>query len=180
MNNISVFTGPMKSGKSGTIINTANALINQGENVKVFKPVIDDRFGTGFVQDRDGNKIDAININKIDDLQNYDADSYVIDEFQFLEGDLNIIKNLANKGKKFYIAGLNLTTEKKVFGRMGDIMEASDNVQVFKANCDCCGSPNAIYSYCTAEKNGDILIAGDDVYLAVCPECYDKLSLSKK
>ncbi len=180
MNNISVFTGPMKSGKTSTVINTANALINQGENVKVFKPVIDDRFSTNFVQDRDGNKINAINIGKIDDLENYEADSYVIDEFQFLEGDLNIIKNLANKGKKFYIASLNLTTEKKVFGRMGDIMEASDNVQVFKANCDCCGSSNAIYSFCTAEKTGDILVAGDDVYLAVCPECYDKLKLSKK
>lgn len=180
MNNISVFTGPMKSGKTSTVINTANALINQGEKVKVFKPVIDDRFSTNFVQDRDGNKINAINIGKIDDLENYEADSYVIDEFQFLEGDLNIIKNLANKGKKFYIAGLNLTTEKKVFGRMGDIMEASDNVQVFKANCDCCGSSNAIYSFCTAEKTGDILVAGDDVYLAVCPECYDKLKLSKK
>lgn len=180
MNNISVFTGPMKSGKSSTIINTANNLINQGENVKVFKPVIDDRFGNSVVQDRNGNKIDAININKIDDLVNYDADSYVIDEFQFLEGDLNIIKNLANKGKKFYIAGLDLTTEKKVFGRMGDIIEASDDVKVFKATCDCCGSPNAIYSYCTAEKTGDILVAGDDVYLAVCPECYDKLVLSKK
>ena len=180
MNNISVFTGPMKSGKTSTVINTANALINQGENVNVFKPVLDDRFSTNFVQDRDGNKINAINIGKIDDLENYEADSYVIDEFQFLEGDLNIIKNLANKGKKFYIAGLNLTTEKKVFGRMGDIMEASDNVQVFKANCDCCGSSNAIYSFCTAEKTGDILVAGDDVYLAVCPECYDKLKLSKK
>ena len=59
-------------------------------------------------------------------------------------------------------------------------MAASDNVQTFKANCDCCGCSNAIYSYCTAEKTGDILVAGDDIYLAVCPECYDKLELSKK
>lgn len=180
MNNISVFTGPMKSGKSGTIIQTANALLNQGENVKVFKPSIDNRFGTGFVQDRNGNKIDAININKIDELENYDADSYVIDEFQFLQGNLNIIKNMASRGKKFYIAGLNLTTDKKIFGQMGELMKVSDDVQVFKANCDCCGSPNAIYSYCTAPKTGDILVAGDDVYLAVCPECYDKLALSNK
>lgn len=180
MNNINVFTGPMKSGKTGTIIQTAHSLINNGENVKVFKPVIDNRFSTDFVQDRNGNKINAININKIEEIANYEADSYIIDEFQFLEGNLNIIKNLASKGKKFYIAGLNLTTEKKVFGHMGAIMEASDNVQTFKANCDCCGCSNAIYSYCTAEKTGDILVAGDDVYLAVCPECYNKLELSRK
>lgn len=179
MKNINVFTGPMKSGKSSTIIKTANSLINQGENVKIFKPCIDDRFDTDYIHDRNGNKISAININKIDELENYEADSYVIDEFQFLEGNLNTIQNLASKGKKFYIAGLNLTTEKKVFGQMGELIKFSDNVQMFTANCDFCKSKNAIYSYCSAEKNGDILIAGDDVYFAVCPECYDRLNLSK-
>ena len=33
MNNINVYTGPMKSGKTGTIIQTAHSLINNGENV---------------------------------------------------------------------------------------------------------------------------------------------------
>ena len=44
-------------------------------------------------------------------------------------------------------------------------MAVSDNVQTFKANCDCCGCSNAIYSYCKAEKTGDILVAGDDIYI---------------
>lgn len=179
MNNINVFAGPMKSGKSSTIISEAKNLINQGQNVQVFKPTMDDRFATNQVVDRNGNKIDAININKIDELQNYDADAYFIDEFQFLGGNLNVIKNLADTGKKFYIAGLNLTTEKKVFGLMGDLMKVSDNVKTFTATCDCCGKDNAVYSYCTAEKTGDILVGGDDIYMAVCSECYDKLEAAR-
>lgn len=179
MENINVFTGPMKSGKSGTIISKANSLINAGEKVQVFKPLIDDRFGLDVVKDRNGNEIGAINIKEIDEIQNYDADSYFIDEFQFLQGNLNVITNLAQKGKKFYIAGLNLTTEKKVFGKMGELMACSNNVEMFTADCDCCGKHNAIYSYCTLEKTGDILVASDDFYMAVCPECYDKLNIAR-
>lgn len=180
MNNINVFTGPMKSGKSSSIISKANTLINNGEKVQVFKPLIDDRFGTDVVMDRNGNKIDAINISKIEDIENYDVDNYFIDEFQFLNGDLNTIERLAKKGKKFYIAGLNLTTEKKVFGKMGDLMSVSNNVKMLTAKCDCCGKDNAIYSYCTVKKDGDILVGNDDIYMAVCSDCYDKLASENK
>ena len=175
MENINVYTGPMKSGKSSTIISEANSLMNHGEKVQVFKPAIDDRFGTDVVMDRNGNKIEAINISKIEDIEKYDADSYFIDEFQFLNGNLNTIEKLAEKGKKFYIAGLNLTAEKKIFGKMGDLINLSNNVKVFTARCDCCGK-DAIYTYCSAKKDGDILVGNDDIYLAVCSDCYDKLT----
>lgn len=175
MNNINVYAGPMKSGKSSTIISEANSLLNSGEKIQVFKPTIDDRFGTDVVMDRNGNQIEAINISKIEDIEKYDADSYFIDEFQFLGGDLNTIERLAKKGKKFYIAGLNLTAEKKVFGKMGELMNIANNVNLFTAKCDCCGK-DAIYTYCSAKKDGDILVGSDDIYKAVCSDCYDKLT----
>ena len=64
MNNINVFTGPMKSGKSSTIIREAKSLINAGEKVQVFKPIIDDRFSIDEVKDRNGNSIQAIKDKK--------------------------------------------------------------------------------------------------------------------
>lgn len=175
MNNINVFTGPMKSGKSSTIISEANFLINNGEKVQVFKPAIDDRFGTDVVMDRNGNKIKAINISRIEDIANYDADSYFIDEFQFLNGNLNTIEKLAEKGKKFYIAGLNLTAEKKIFGKMGELINLSNNVRMLTAKCDCCGK-DAAYTYCSVKKDGDILVGNDDIYKSVCSDCYNKLT----
>lgn len=175
MNNINVFTGPMKSGKSSTIISEANFLIDNGEKVQVFKPAIDDRFGTDVVMDRNGNKIKAINISRIEDIANYDADAYFIDEFQFLNGDLNTIEKLAEKGKKFYIAGLNLTAEKKSFGKMNEIINLSNNVKILTAKCDCCGK-DATYTYCSVKKDGDILVGNDDIYKAVCSDCYNKLT----
>ena len=179
MKNINVFSGPMKCGKSQKILDEANRQKIAGKNFMIFKPSMDDRFGADFIADRNGNKIKAINISSIDELSNYDADVYLIDEFQFLEGNVETIQNLADKGKKLYIAGLNLTAEKKPFGKMGDLLCCSDNVNMMTSICEICRSDNAIYSFCTSSsKNGDILI-GDSEYIPVCSSCYNKLILQK-
>ena len=119
MGDINVYTGPMKCGKTQKILDEAKRQQIAGKNVKIFKPTIDDRFSEQSVISRNGYKQNAININSIDDIKNYDADVYVIDEFQFLKGDLDELYKLTKKGKKFFIAGLNLTSERKTFGTNG-------------------------------------------------------------
>ena len=174
MGDINVYTGPMKCGKTQKILDEAKRQQIAGKNVKIFKPTIDDRFSEQSVISRNGYKQNAININSIDEIKNYDADVYVIDEFQFLKGDVTVIQNMASKGKKFFIAGLNLTAEKKPFGKMGDLMCVSDNVQMLTSICEICKNDNAIYTYCKEVKEGDILV-GDSQYLPVCRSCYQKL-----
>lgn len=179
MGNINVFTGPMNCGKSQNLIQEANKQKIAGKEVAVFKPLIDDRFSTDNIMDRNGNKFPAVNIEKIDEIEKYDADVYIIDEFQFLPGDIEVILKLADKGKRFFIGGLNLTAERKPFGLMGDILCYADNIHLMTAICDECHSENAIYTYCKVEKTGEILV-GDDEYSALCSECYQKLIAKKK
>lgn len=173
MSDINVFTGPMKSGKSQKIINEAYRQMIAGKKIQMFKPKLDTRDYEN-VADRNGNKLTAININNVDEIKKYDADVYVIDEFQFLDGNVNTIQELASKGKRFFIAGLNLTAEKKPFGKMGDLLCVSDNVQMLTSICEVCKNDNAIYTYCKEHKEGDILV-GDSQYLPVCRNCYDRL-----
>ena len=173
MSDINVFTGPMKSGKSQKIINEAHRQMIAGKKIQMFKPKLDTR-DSQCVADRNGNKLTAINITDIEEIQGYDADVYIIDEFQFLNGDVNTIQELASKGKRFFIAGLNLTAEKKPFGKMGDLLCVSDNVQMLTSICEVCKNDNAIYSYCKEKKDSDILV-GDSQYIPVCRNCYDKL-----
>ena len=159
MGDINVFTGPMKCGKS----------------IQIFKPSINCRFSEDYVQDRNGNKLKAVNIENINEIKKYDADVYIIDEFQFLDGDVEIIEELAQQGKKFFIAGLNLTSEKKPFGKMGDLLCVSDNVQTMTSICEICKRDNAIFSFYKGdEKSGDIKI-GDTEYVPVCRECYNEI-----
>lgn len=173
MSDINVFTGPMKSGKSQMIINEANRQVIAGKKIQMFKPKLDTRDYEN-IADRNGNRLTAINITDIEEIKNYDADVYVIDEFQFLNGSVNTIEEMASKGKKFFIAGLNLTAEKKPFGKMGDLLCVSDNVQMLTSICEICKNDNAIYTYCKESKDSDILV-GDSQYLPVCRSCYDKL-----
>ena len=175
---INVYTGPMKCGKSQKIFNELKRQLIAGKNIKVFKPSIDDRSGENVIATRAGNTVKAINIHDISEIQDYDADSYFIDEFQFLDGDVSVIDKLASKGKKFYIAGLNLTSEKKVFGKMGDLMCIADNIEIMTSICEVCKCEDAVFSYYKGVKNQDIMV-GDAEYIPVCRECYNKLASGK-
>lgn len=150
------------------------------KDVKVFKPKIDDRFSDVEVISRRGYKSKAISITNIEEIKNYDADVYVIDEFQFLKGNVEELSELAQKGKKFYIAGLNLTAERKPFGKMGDLLCMADNVQMLTSICEVCKNDNAVYSYYKGnDKTGDILV-GEENYIPVCRSCYERLINNKE
>ena len=175
---INVFTGPMKCGKTSKLISIYEDL-NETTKYKcmMFKPLIDDRFATNKVVSRDGTSVTCVNIKTIYDLIAYRdlIDIFFIDEFQFIEGqDLHVILNsFVDEGKKFYIAGLNLTAERKPFGNMPQLLALADEVEYMEARCDKCGKP-AIYTYCKQKKDTDILI-GDSEYLAVCSACYKEM-----
>ncbi len=177
MGYINVYTGPMKCGKSQKIFNELKRQLIAGKDIKVFKPLLDDRSGNDVISTRAGNTIKAINIQNISELEKYDADSYFIDEFQFLDGDIHIIDKMAAAGKKFYIAGLNLTSEKKVFGKMGDLMCIADNIEIMTSICEICKSEDAIFTYFKGKKDIDIVV-GDSQYIPVCRQCYNKLNNS--
>ena len=180
MGDINVYTGPMKCGKSNKIIEEAKRQMIAGKNIKIFKPDIDTRFSKEYIVDRNGNKLKSENISSIEEIQNYDADVYIIDEFQFLKGNVDCIEQMAQNGKKFYIAGLNLTSERKPFGLMGDLLCISDNVQTMTSICEICKRDNAIFSYYKLnDKNGDIRI-GDKEYIPVCRVCYNELNKDKR
>lgn len=179
MGDINVFSGPMRSGKSQRICTEYNRQKIAGKNIQMFKPAIDTRAGDKIVETRDGKRIEAIDIENIEELKNYDTDIYFIDEFQFLKGEVDTIHELAKNGKKFYISGLNLTVEKKPFGKMGDLMCVADNVTMLTAICEVCKNDNAVFSFYKGEKNEEILI-GDDLYVPVCRKCYDKLLEEKQ
>lgn len=174
MGYINVYTGPMKCGKSQRIFNELKRQLIAGKNIKVFKPLLDDRSGDDVISTRAGNSIKAINIQNISEIENYEADSYFIDEFQFLQGDVHVIDKMATSGKKFYIAGLNLTSEKKVFGKMGDLMCIADNIEMLTSICEVCKSEEAVFTYFKGTKDTDIMV-GDSEYLPVCRNCYNHL-----
>lgn len=177
MGSLIVYTGPMKCGKTRTLIEKYNELQKQGKRCVMIKPDIDTRFEEKYVVDRDGNKVSCDRIHKLYQLERYIylSDYIFIDEFQLLSGDMNIIKeSIDSKDKNFYVAGLNLTAEKEMFGLMGNLLCLADEIHLLKGKCEVCGEPSK-YSFCNAKKDRLILI-GDSEYKTVCAKCYNILS----
>lgn len=166
MGYINVFTGPIKCGKSQKIFNELKRQLIAGKDIKVFLPNSVEDNGN-IISTMSGNCVNAIKIDNISKLKDYEADVYFIDMFHFLEGDVSIIDEMATSGKKFYIAGLNLTSNKDVFGKMGDLMCIADHIEIMTSICDVCKSDEASFSYCKGIKSKE--------YIPVCRECYTKL-----
>ena len=76
---INVFTGPMKCGKTKRAIEVADIQKIRGKDIKVFKPEMDNRFAADKIVTRAGKALETYNILKIEDIEKYDADVYVID-----------------------------------------------------------------------------------------------------
>lgn len=174
MGSLTIYTGPMKSGKTSNLIKAYKHFKSNGKSVIMVKPSIDDRFAFDKVVTRDNEEIDAYNINFLADILNIsnEYDVICIDEFQLLAGDICTIKNLLDAGKDIFVAGLNLTAEKKPFGLMGDLMCFAENIHILKGFCDMCGSSDGIFTKCTVAKTDDILV-GEDMYKCVCASCYN-------
>ena len=60
----------------------------------IFKPKLDYREGESYIASRDGKKLLANNIEDISELENYNADVFFIDEFQFLQGNVKTIEKM--------------------------------------------------------------------------------------
>ena len=178
MGNINVYSGPMKCGKTQQVLNEYKRQLITGKKVIMFKPNVDTREGADIVKTRNGIGVPSIGIDDISELKKYDADIYCIDEFQFLTRDVSLIQNMADNGKSFYISGLNLTAEKKPFGKMNDLLCIADNVNMLTAICSNCKNENAVYSFFKGNKDQEIVI-GDEEYMPLCRHCYEELNSKK-
>lgn len=179
---IIVYTGPMFSSKSARMIYAYDIGIIRGKKVLTFKPKKDNRFGEDVITSRgDSEKpIQAINISDISELLDYEADIYIIDEFQFLKGDITIIQNMANVGKEFYIAGLDMTAEGKPFGVMPELLAIADQVNKNVAVCNDCREESATFSFFLGNKSEDVRV-GDSEYIPLCRSCWARrMKLKKK
>ena len=170
---ITVYTGPMFSSKSVMMLFAFERAMIAEKKVLAFKPRIDDRFGNSVIRSRSFGEIPAIDISNISELLNYDADVFIIDEFQFLAGDVSLIQNMANDGKIFYISGLDMTAEGKPFGPMPELLAIADQVEKKVAICNDCKRENATISFYLSNKTEDIVV-GNHEYIVLCRECWKK------
>jgi len=174
---IKVFTGPMYAAKSLGLIQAAKVRKKKDiDNVICFKPSKDTRDKSKIRSRAIEDTLDAYVIKDLSQIKNYiteDIDTIIIDEVQFLSGDVQELLWLTIYNKiDIYIAGLDMTSELTPFNIMPDILAIATDVVKLKARCEHCGR-DAEYTYCLVDKTEDIMV-GNSEYVPLCRDCISK------
>jgi len=142
---VEVITGSMFSGKTDELIRRLRRATIARQKVQVFKPVIDQRYGNEQVKSHAGTAFDAIPIEKASDiLKHLDPNTTVIgiDEAQFFdEAIVPLVQELANRGIRVIVAGLDTDFRGEPFGYMPILMAQAERVDKLQAICMVCGEP---------------------------------------
>ena len=123
---VEVICGSMFSGKTDELIRRLIRATIAKQKVQVFKPAIDVRYAVEKVTSHAGANYDAIPVEKAADiLAKLDRNTTVvaIDEAQFMDAEVvTIARELADKGIRVLVAGLDQDFRGEPFGPMPELM----------------------------------------------------------
>ncbi|HOL52381.1 MAG TPA: thymidine kinase, partial [Bacillota bacterium] len=119
---IEVICGSMFSGKTEELIRRVKRARIARQNVVAVKPALDIRFSSKDVVSHDGDKIGCLPVKDSDEAEAIipdDVQVVAFDEAQFFdEGLPDVCEQLANRGIRVIIAGLDMDFLGRPFGPM--------------------------------------------------------------
>ncbi len=102
-----------------------------------------------------------------------DAEVVGIDEGQFFDGDLPAVCNeLANRGKRVIVAGLDQDYLGKPFEPMPQLLAIAEYITKTLAICMVCGNP-ANHTQRLVASQDRVLLGAQGTYEARCRRCFD-------
>lgn len=142
---VEVICGSMFSGKSEELIRRVRRATFANMTVQVFKPAIDNRYDDKAVVSHNGTSTNAIAIRKSEEIYehlNPNVDIVAIDEAQFFDDTMvEMAEQLACKGIRVIVAGLDTDFRGEPFGPMPKFMAICESLTKLSAICPICGSP---------------------------------------
>ncbi|MBL8165879.1 MAG: thymidine kinase [Anaerolineae bacterium] len=171
---IEVICGSMFCGKTEELIRRARRARIARQAVQVFKPAIDQRYSIENVTSHDGQNFAAMPVNSSAEILSKIEPSttvIAIDEVQFMDaGVISVIEELANRGLRVIVAGLDLDFRAEPFGPMPQIMCIAEEVTKLHAICVVCGEPA-----CRSQRlvNGKPARYDDPIILVGAQEAYE-------
>ncbi|MBZ9627107.1 thymidine kinase [Psychroflexus sp. CAK57W] len=179
---IEVICGSMFSGKTEELIRRLKRAKFAKQKVEIFKPQIDRRYDDEEVVSHDENSIRstpvpaAANIRLLADS----CDVVGIDEAQFFDDEIiSVCNDLANRGVRVIVAGLDMDFKGNPFGPMPNLMATAEYVTKVHAVCTRTGNL-AQYSFRKSTKEDLVLLGETDEYEPLSRAAYFKAMLKEK
>ena len=179
---IEVICGSMFSGKTEELIRRLRRAQFARQKVEIFKPAIDTRYSDEEVVSHDRTSLLSTPVESSASilLLTSDTDVVGIDEAQFFDhGIVDVCNELANRGIRVIIAGLDMDFKGQPFGPMPALMAVADDVLKVHAICVKCGAL-AYVSHRIVEGEKRVLLGETGEYEPLCRCCYEKSVNAKK
>lgn len=171
---IEVVCGCMFSGKTEELIRRLKRAKIAEMKVEVFKPKIDTRYDETSIVSHDTTSVLAQPVGHSSKLLEISADTTVVavDEAQFFDEDLPAVcQELALRGIRVIVAGLDMDYRGVPFGPMPALLAVAEYVTKVHAICVHCGNL-ATHSYRLAEEDSVVLLGEKGQYEPRCRSCY--------
>ncbi|RSK47300.1 thymidine kinase [Hymenobacter rigui] len=173
---IEVVCGSMFSGKTEELIRRLNRAKIARQHVEIFKPALDTRYHAEDVVSHNQNSIRSTPVPVAQEMLLLAAgcDVVGVDEAQFFDESLvEVCVQLANRGTRVIVAGLDMDFLGQPFGPMPALMAVAEFVTKVHAICVCCGEL-ASYSFRVTASEDKILLGETDAYEARCRVCFQE------
>ena len=173
---IEVVCGSMFSGKTEELIRRLRRAKFARQRVEIYKPAIDKRYSEEEVVSHDSNTIMSTPIDSSAQilLLSSDIDVVGIDEAQFFDdGLVDVCNELANRGVRVIVAGLDMDYKGVPFGPIPALCAIADDVQKVHAICVKCGAL-AYVSHRKVHGDKRVMIGEMQEYEPLCRDCYIK------
>lgn len=172
---IEVIAGSMFSGKSEELIRRLRRARIARQRVQVFKPRIDVRYSHEHIVSHSEMRHESSVVETAAELLARvapETDVVGIDEAQFFDNDLvGVANELARRGKRVIIAGLDQDYTGRPFEPMPQLLAVAEYITKTHAICVRCGQP-ANYSQRIVEVEGRVVVGDGDAYEARCRRCF--------
>jgi len=172
---VEVIVGSMFSGKTEELIRRLNRAKIAKLKVEIFKPGIDVRYDEEDVVSHNETAIKSTPIDNAEQILLYahDVDVVGIDEAQFFDNQLGpVCTQLANRGVRVIVAGLDMDFQAKPFGPIPHLMAIAEYVTKVHAICMRCGNL-AQYSHRTILGDDLVVLGETDSYEPLCRRCFN-------
>jgi len=175
---IEVICGSMFSGKTEELIRRMKRAQYAKQKVEIFKPAVDVRYDEEKVVSHDANEIHSTPVESSQNILLYATDVEVvgIDEAQFFDmGLIDVCNELANRGVRVIIAGLDMDYLGKPFGPIPGLLATAEYITKVHAICVKCGNL-AHHSHRIAENNELVMLGETDSYEPLCRDCFVEIT----
>lgn len=179
---LEVICGSMFSGKTEELLRRVRRAAIAQQEVQLFKPAVDTRFGLSTVASHDGLKWEATVVADSTEMfraVNKVATVVAVDEVQFFDlGIIDVCNDLAHRGLRVIVAGLDTDFRGQPFGPLPTLMAQAEQVDKLHAICMRCGSEASrtqrlINGRPAYYEDPIVMIGASESYEARCRACHD-------